>query len=298
MSATKTSDVQFVPKVWQGHVEAYFRRKLVLGQLAMLDNTLESAPGTSVNFPYFKAIGDVQEPAETEGLIVDPLTDDAFSVTVKEVGKAVGWKDAAVRKSAASRQDQMGEAQRQLGRVFAEKVDKDLVSVMSAPGNYADGLIGTASTDVCTVRSILEGKVRAFGDRQDEATAIIMHSLQFMDMMKDNQAGFLQANALDPFYGVNGFIGRLLGMAIFVLDQMPEKSPIGGKRAFEQYILKPNAFGIYKAEEFKMEMDRDILHRENVVAATMWYGTLSLHAKVSPLDLRVCRNVFATSVAA
>ena len=61
---TQTSNINFIPKVWSDHTEAYFRRKLILGSLAMMDNTLESSPGTTVNFPYFKLIGDAQSPAE------------------------------------------------------------------------------------------------------------------------------------------------------------------------------------------------------------------------------------------
>ena len=51
------------------------------------------------------------------------------------------------------------------------------------------------------------------------------------------------------------------------------------------------------AEELKIEKDRDILHRENLIASTMWYGTLGLHAKISADDKRVIRSVLPTGVA-
>jgi hypothetical protein len=80
MSATTSSDFNFVPKVWKDHVMAFFRRRLVAGAFALQDDTLKSEPGTVINFPFFKKIGDAEEPAEDQGLQVDKLADDSFSV--------------------------------------------------------------------------------------------------------------------------------------------------------------------------------------------------------------------------
>ncbi len=299
MGATQSSDVSFVPKVWSDHINAYFDRKMGLGQLALVDKTLTAEPGETANFPYYKKIGDAQEPLETEGLEVEALQDDAFSVTVKEVGKAVGWKKKAKRKSAASEGSQESEAQRQIAQVLAEKVDKDIISTINAPGASVSGFIATLNTQTGNVRDLLKSKITGFGDKSDQAVAVAMHSLDFMSIFADNTAGFLKADATDPLFGAPGFMGRLLGMAIFVLDTMPEVSGgIAGKKAYQHFIFKANAFGIYMAEEMMVEKDRDILHREDVVAATMWYGTLSLHAKVSADDKRIIKGAFVTELSA
>lgn len=302
MSSTQASDVAFVPKVWSDHINAYFDRKMGLGSLAVMDKTLQAEPGETVNFPYFKAIGDAQEPAEDEGLEVEPLQDDSFSVTVKEIGKAVGWKDKARRKSAANKRGinpngvQEAEAQRQLSRIFAEKVDKDIITEINTNGNYQAGYVATASTHSCTVQRILQSKITAFGDKQSDAIAIAMHSQDFLSMMTDSTAGFLKADANDPFYGRPGFEGRLLGMALFTLDTMPQvNGGIDGKTAYYHFIFKANPFGIYMAEDMDPEMDRDILHRETILAATMWYGVLSLHGKVASNDYRIARGAFVVS---
>lgn len=290
-------DVGFVPKVWSDHITAYFRRKMALGQLALIDNTLKSAPGETVHFPFFTALGDAEEPSETTSLTVDKLIDSSFSCTVKEVGKAVGWKDSNVRMSSVSRATQETEAQTQISRVFAEKVDKDLITAINADGASVAGFTAASAADKLNIRSLQQGKIVGFGDRHEEAVAVFMHSLQYLDMMNDSTAGFMQANAVDPLWGMPGFQGRLLGMAVITLDTMPEVAPIESKRAFASFIVKPNAYGIYMAEDMKAEMDRDILYRETLVAATMWYGVLSLHAKVSAKDYRICKNIYATSQA-
>lgn len=297
MGATRAADSAFVPKVWSDHIQAYFNRKLALGQLALIDKTLTGAPGETVNFPFYKQIGDVQEPAEDEGLAVDRLQDDAFAVTVKEVGKAVGWKDKSHIVSA--QKDPEGEAQRQMAIKFAEKVDKDIISTINTAGAYKDGFVATGTSDTCKVSKILQSKITGFGDRQDEAVAIAMHSQDFLNMMTDSTAGFLQGNSLDPFWQAPGFMGRLLGMAVFVLDTMPEvNGGIAGKKAYQHFIFKANPYGIYMKQDLMPEKDRDILHRENIVTATMWYGVLGLHAKVASNDYRVTRGAFVTSLSA
>ncbi len=298
MSATQSGDVGFVPKVWSDHIEAYFNRKMGIGQLALMNDQLKAAPGETVNFPYFKAIGEAQEPAQDEGLEVEALQDDSFDCTVKEIGKAVGWKDKALVVS-ANPGGQHGEAQRQIGRVFAEKVDTDLVTLINAASaNYTDGFIATTTgTHNANIRLLMQSKITGFGDKQDEAVAVAMHSQDFMNIMIDSTAAFLAANATDPFYGLPGFQGRLLGMALFVLDTMPAVSGgINSKKAWYHFIFKPNPFGIYMKRDMSPEQDRDILHRETVVSATMWYGVCSLHGKVAATDLRVTRGAFATSL--
>jgi hypothetical protein len=298
MSATQYSDVSFVPKVWSDHIEAYFNTKLGVASLGLMDRTLTGSPGETVNFPYYKAIGAAQEPAETEGLEVEALQDDSFSCTVKEIGKAVGWKDKALVKSAAGAAEQHAEAQRQIGRVFAEKVESDCITLINTSGNYVAGFVGTASgTHNANIRLLLQSKITGFGDKQDQAVAIVMHSQDYLNMMIDSTAGFLQANATDPMYGQPGFMGRILDMALFVLDSVPQVSGgINGHPAYYHFIFKANPFGIYMKRDMSPEQDRDILHRETVVSSTMWYGTCGLHAKVASNDYRVCRGAFTTSL--
>lgn len=297
MGAAQSGDVKFIPKVWSDHINAYFDRKMGIGQLAMVDKTLTAQVGETANFPYWKKIGDAQEPLETEGLEVEALTDDSFSVTVKEIGKAVGWKKKNKRVSAAKEGEQASEAQRQISQVFAEKVDKDLITTINANGASTAGYVATTAAETATIVRLMKSKVMGFGDKMDQAVACAMHSMDFLGMFTDSTAGFLKADATDPLFGSPGFQGRLLGMAIFTLDTMPEVvGGINGKKAYQHFIFKANPFGLYMAEEMLVEQDRDILHREDVVAATMWYGVLSLHAKTSSDDKRIIKGAFATEL--
>ncbi len=298
MGATLPADWAFSPKVWSDHIMAYFDRKLQFGQLAVKDNTLVSSPGTTVSMPYFKSIGAADKPAATDALTVDNLEDDSFSSTVYEVGKAVGCKEAALMASAAKREAIFKEAQSQIARVMAEQVDADIVTEINTSGNYEVGFAATLTTDLCTINRILEGKIVAFGDKQDETVAIFLHSQHFLTLMQDSTAGFLKADANDPFWGAPGFIGRLLGMALFTNDNVPRLTDISSKRVYAAFAMKANPYGIMTKQDVVMKADEDILNREYVFVGTQWYAVKAFHAKVAAADKRIARLAFCTNQAA
>ena len=115
-------------------------------------------------------------------------------------------------------------------------------------------------------------------------------------MLTDSTAGFLKADANDPFWGAPGFMGRLLGMGLFTLDTMPRATDVSGKQAYYSFVVKQNPYGIITAELPEMEQDYDMLHREYLWSGCQYYGVKAFHGKVSADDKRICRNLFVTSV--
>lgn len=244
---TSAADFVFEPKVWSDHIEAYFDQMLVFGQFALRNDDLkQEGSGLTVNFPYFKAIGAAEDADEATPLTVDKLSDDSFSATVFEVGKAVGFTKKSFKKSAASQEKIMAEAQRQIARVHAEKVDAKLYTEIKTAGSV--GYAATADGQHMNVRTLNQGKIKAFGDKQSQAAVCFMHSLQYLDLMNDTTAGFLKADANDPMSMVTGYMGRLLGMAIVINDTIT-KTAAGGAFTQDRYqavICKENAYGIMK----------------------------------------------------
>lgn len=285
MPATVSADFAFAPKVWQDHIMAYFDRKLVYGAFALRDDSLTAAPGLTQNFPFFKKIGAAEQPGEDEGLIVDNLTDDSFNVTVKEVSKAVGVSKKAFKTSAARTDRVIQEVQEQIGRVMAEQVDADLYTAMAS--SYTSGYVSAAgnSYGLLNIRSLNIGKVVAFGDKHKDSVVCFMHSMQFLDLMTDTTSGFLVANALDPMFMVEGFEGRLAGVAIVSVDTVGKNTAgqINSKNAYDAFICKANAFGFMVKQEMEMESDYDILHRQWVFAGDQWYGARSFDQTIDPL---------------
>jgi len=300
MPGTVASDFAFVPKVWKDHITAYFNSKLVFGAFAVTDDTLTQAPGETVTFPYFKAISAAENPAETADLTIDKLTDDSFTATVAEVGKAVSFTDKSLRKSGAKADKIFDEAQMQIGRVIAEKVDLDLVTEMNTGGNYDVGFTGAAAdaTGFCTVSNLFRQKTISFGDRSNEAEVIFMHSLHYLSMVTDTNTGMLKADANDPMYLVPGFMGRLFGAAVIVTDNVPVGPTVATKKSFYSFTCKKNAIGYMLANDLIFEKDRDIIARETIITATEWYAVKAFHAKIGATDKRISRALFVTDVAA
>ena len=292
MPATVSTDWNFAPKVWQDHITAYFRKKLAFGALAITDDTLKGAPGETVNFPFFEKIGAAEEPAETASLTVDNLSDDSFPITIKEVGKAVGAKDKALYVSAARRETIFAEVQRQMGRVMAEKVDLDLATELAT---VTADFTAAAAGELMTIKRLNALRIKTFGDLHEDAVAVYLHSRHLLDLLNDSDAGFLKADATDPMFGVPGFKGRILGMAMIVTDQATAETAIGGLDAFSTYICKANPYGIAWKQDMNPEQDRDILAREWVWSSTMWYGVKHFDQKVSSDDRRIARGIYPAS---
>lgn len=294
MAATTAADFVFEPKVWSDHVKAYFDRFLVFGQFAVRNDQLKAeGSGLTVNFPYYKSIGDAEKPAEGDVLTVDKLTDDSFNCTVFEVGKAVGFTLKSFKKSAEAQDKILGEAQRQIARVHAELVDKELHAEIDNTANHAAGYAATADADKMSVKNLLTGKINAFGDKHKQAGVCFMHSQQFLDLMTDNTAGFLKADANDPMYLVEGFEGRILGMAIVTVDSMTNIAAAGAitKSRKRALICKEGAYGLMYKQEMEMDSDKDILARQIYITGNEWYAVKSFHAKVSASDLKIASVV-------
>lgn len=291
MPATVAADFAFTPKVWQDHIMAYFDRKLVYGAFALRDDSLTAAPGLTQNFPYFKKIGAAQKPTEDEGLAVDNLSDDSFNVTVAELSKAVGVSKKAFKSSAARTERVIQEVQEQIGRVMAEQIDADLYTEFAA--HSKSGYAAAAAGDKMNIRTLNTGKIVAFGDKHKDSVVCFMHSLQFLDMMTDTTAGFLVANAIDPMFMVEGFEGRLGGVAIISVDTVAKNSggQVGGKDTYDAWIHKANAYGFMVKQEMELESDYDLLHRQWVFAGDQWYGVKSFHATLGTDFLKTAKLI-------
>jgi len=293
MAATASTDLLFSPKVWSDHIKAYYDDKLVYGAFALRNRDLETeGTGLTVNFPYYKTIGAAEEPAETASLTVDNLSDDSFSATVFEVGKAVGFKKKAFKATADSANGLLEEGQRQIARVHAEKVDDKLIAEIylnSGGLNYDNAEVGYASTvadDGMNVKKFMEGRLTAFGDKYDETVVAFMHSKQLLTLLTDAATGFLKADANDPMSVVKGFQGRTInGTAIVVNDKSPQHvAQIAAQDAYVCSFHKMNAYGIMEKQMMEFDDDKDILAREIIVTGNEWYAVKSFHKEVSTLD--------------
>lgn len=298
--STLKEDFKFNPQTAQDHIHGYFEENLVLGAFADVPDDLkaDAGKGETITWPFYNRISGAEDLTQTDVLSVDKLTDDSFTATVKEVGKAVGFKDAALIKHGNSTGNTYEEATKQIGEVMAEKVDEDLMTELVKADSSVLGFNAAAAADVCNIQNILRGKVTAFGDKQSKAQVIVLHSQHIITFGVELFNKMLIKDANDPYAKVPGFMGRILDMAVVVTDRLPRGADVGGKQVFPAFSFKANPYGYVIKKEGNMETDRDILARETVMAFTQWYAVKSYHAKISAKDLRVARMNFATELSA
>ena len=149
-----------------------------------------------------------------------------------------------------------------------------------------------------------------WGDRRDEAAAVILHSAHYNCIETDVQAGFLKADANDPLYKIKGFVGRspmFWGLPFFVNDGVPTEdnvtitdsgSATQDYKVFDAVFLKKDAYGLMMKQLPKIEYDRDILKRKDIMVATQWYAVKSFHKIISTEDSRILFRKFATKLQA
>ena len=192
------------------------------------------------------------------------------------------------------------ETQRQIGQRMAEKVDSKIVAELEKAGNTGEGFLASAANETMNIREINAARTKVFGDRMNEAAAIIMHSNDYVNLMNDTTAGFLKADATMPLWGTKAFVGQILGMNVIVNDQCPKDDTVStavGNDCYASYIIKPQAYGLVTKQDMIVNYDRDILARQDMIAVTSWFGTQSFHAKFAPDDLRITRMVFDGGIA-
>lgn len=297
---TQKADFAFNPQVASDHISHYVDKSLVMGAFAFQDQTLkqDAKKGETVTMPFYKKIGAAQEPSETDVLAVDKLQDDSFSATVKEVGKAVGFKDAAMIKSGDTESNTYEEATKQIGEVIAEKVDADLITEVMLPASHTVGFNALVAGDVCNVQNILRGKINAFGDKQVQAKTLILHSQHLITFGVELFNKMVVKDANDPYAQVPGFMGRILDMVVIVNDQMPRLTDVGTKQVYAALAMKDMPYGFITKKDMNLETDRDILARETILAATQWYAVKSYHGKIAAADKRVAVLKFTTELGA
>lgn len=290
MASTVISDLLYQPQVARDMIEAYFRKRLTLGQYATRIGELQGKPGEVITFPFIGKLGAAEEPTESGSLTVDNITSDKFTATVKEVGKAIGFKDAALMRGG---QPVVDLGLQQIGSVIAEKIDGDLYTEAYTSGNYTVGFDGTSGSDTLSMGVMLDALVTAFGDRLHEAKTLVLHSKQFADLVKADDGYLSAANSVSSdSVRTQGVIGKVFGMDLVISDQVPVTTDgiTAGVDSYDAMALKQDALSFIVKKDFgDVERDRDILKRETQYSATVWYAVKSMHAKAASDDLRGCR---------
>ncbi|KUN96194.1 hypothetical protein [Streptomyces caeruleatus] len=268
-----TAAAMIVPEVWGDMAQAQFLGKVrVAGSSAVIDDsTLEGAPGDTIHFPKWGALGELDELSESTPMTPTAMSTDDATATIKEVGKAVEITDKA---RLVSLGDPEAEARRQFGVLAARKVDADLIAQAqkdeTAQGGGNPFRFSTAAGK--TKFTWLDAMVPAigqFGDEwePDDFAGLYINSVQLGEAMADPQ--FVDASKLGSgeSAAVTGSIGRIGGVSVFVTNRVT---------AGKFLLLKTGSLGLLYKRRPLVESDRDILARSTVVTTTLHYAVKRL----------------------
>lgn len=280
MAATVSANL-YAPDVWADAAAAQFKGNLVVGNSSAVvtRDDLEGTPGSTVNFPRFEALNELDKLTEGQAMDTEELTQTSSQATIIEAGKAVELTDKAMLTGIGNAQD---EAIRQFGILAARHVDKSLINV--ALDTVTEGITNKktgAKSDSKPLEATISGALSwasltdaltVFGDDYEpsEYAGLFISSAQRAQVWKD--ADFIRASEMSAGGAgsiVNrGLIGSIAGLPVFTTDRLP-----AGKAA----VLKQNSLGLFWKRRPIVEQDRDVLKRADVVTTNMHYAVKRLN---------------------
>lgn len=275
------------PQVMADMISAELPAKLKFAPIAKVDSTLVGQAGDTITIPSYKYIGEADDLSEGIAMGTVKLESAVVDAQIKEAGKAVEITDKAVNSGYG---DPIGEGKSQIGKSIADKVDSDCVAALAGATLVLD-----KSSDAISYTNVVQA-IDLFQEEDDEVKILYIHPLQKGQIRLDPQ--FL-ANV--PNLVTKGAIGELAGCEVVASNKIKE---VGG--VYPNYIVQTTvegdeapALAIYLKEKANIEMDRDILGRSTVVAASEYYvAELANDSKVVKLNTKAGVTTIATAAVA
>ena len=203
---TKIADM-IVPEVMADMISAKVEEKVIVSKIAKVDTTLQGTAGNEVTVPQYKYIGDAEDIAEGVAMGTVKLETGSTSFTIKKAGKGVAITDEAILSGYG---DPVGEAQKQLAMSITNKIEKDVVEVITTPSeSEGDGKVQMIAGDG-TAQISYAGVVDAedmFDEEVSSDKVLYVHPKQMTKLRKD--ADFISADKYDGKVMTSGEIGKI-----------------------------------------------------------------------------------------
>lgn len=201
MAVTKMANM-INPEVMGPMIEAKIDALLKLTPYARVDRTLVGVPGDTKTVPSWNYIGDAEDVAEGAEVGLSTLTASTTTFTIKKAMKAVGITQEAVNSGLGN---PIGQAEKQLAKAIAGKVDNDVLDAVYKGTNVYAGSALAAIAYGGIVDAIAK-----FEDEEDGIEKVMfINPAQEAALLKDSD--FLSADKFTAGVALNGSIGRIAG---------------------------------------------------------------------------------------
>ena len=272
------------PQVMGDMINAKIEALCKLTPYAKVDTTLQGVAGDTKTVPVWNYIGDAADVAEGAEVALTQMTAAATSTfTIKKAMKAVAITEEA-RLSGLG--DPIGQAESQLAKAIAGKVDSDLLTAALATKNTYTG------TDLISYAGIVAAATQ-FGDEEDGIEKVLfIHPEQEAALLTDNQ--FLSADKFEAGVAVRGSIGKVAGCWVKKSKKITTTGS-GTSKKYNDIIIKlqPDnpesdytedelpALTIFLKQDTKVDADFKPRTQTTEITASKYYGAaMTNEAKV------------------
>lgn len=264
---TKISDV-INPQVMADMISAKIEKKIVVAPFAAIDTSLVGVPGNTITVPKYGYIGNADDIAEGASCETVKLSASTETVAVKKAMKAVEITDEAVLSGYGN---PVGEANNQLAKAIASKVDADAMAA----------LLGATLTHDATAKQISYEVIVDAIDKFDEETntqkVMFVNPKQVTQLRKDQN--FISADKYPGNVVMTGEIGTIANCRIVPSKKVALDS---GSAYYTCPIVKLNfdaetedeasAITVYLKKDTTVEAERDTLARKSDISADKHYA--------------------------
>ena len=247
-------------------ISAKIDSKIVVSPFAKVDTTLEAKnAGDTITVPQFAYIGDAEDVAEGIECGTVLLTATTTNAKVKKAMKAVELTDEAVLSGYG---DPVGEANGQLAKSIASKVDADAMAALQTAQLKYDG-----SASAISYSGIVDA-VDYFEEEVNSPKVIFVHPKQVTKLRKD--ADFLAADKLAESVRVSGAIGKICGCEVVPSKKVPEVDgnyvcPIVKLNGDNETEDESPALTVYRKRNVNVETERKSTARKTIVSVDEIY---------------------------
>lgn len=199
MAVTKIEDL-INPEVLAPMISAKIEAKVIVSKIAKVDKTLVGQPGNEVTVPQYHYIGDAEDVAEGVAMGTAKLETGSTSFTIKKAGKGVSITDEAILSGYG---DPVGESEKQLATAIANKIDNDVLEVLTGEGVQLTAGDGTAQISYAGVVDAED----LFDEEVSSDKILYVHPKQMTKLRKD--ADFISADKYDGKIMTSGEVGKI-----------------------------------------------------------------------------------------
>lgn len=263
---TKLADI-INPQVMADMISAKIEKKLVVTPFAKVDTTLQGTPGNTITIPQYKYIGDAVDIAEGVAAETVKLEATTTTATVKKAMKAVEITDEAVLSGYGN---PVGEANNQLAKAIASKVDNDAMAALLTAQLTYDGVAAAISYN-----GIVEA-IDKFAEEVNTEKVIFVNPAQVTQLRKD--ANFISADKYTGEVVMTGEVGKIANCRVVPSKKVALNS---GSTGYVCPIVKLQndneteddapALTVYLKRDTNVETDRVSLSRKTDISVDKHY---------------------------